>query len=213
MGDDMRVPTELPMLSERPERADAAANRVRILAAARMLLAEHGPNGVSMEAVAVAAGVGKGTVFRRFGDRVGLMEALVNDYMRSFQDAFLSGPPPLGPGADPSERLETFFVELVRLQRANLPLALAAASASGPRRDGAFGALLLHVRTLVQSVDAAIDADVTAAMLLGAVAPGVLDRLPDGHDGLDGIISSTRALLTGVLTPVRPLPDGAPTAG
>src|ERR1700726_2677170 len=67
----------------------------------------------SMQAVATAAGVGKGTVFHRFGDRDGLTQALLDDYMRDFQDAFLHGPPPLGPGAPPDERLAAFVVELV----------------------------------------------------------------------------------------------------
>jgi len=49
---------------------------------------------MTMDAVASAAGVGKGTVFRRFGDRAGLTVALLDDYMLEFQDAFLSGPPP-----------------------------------------------------------------------------------------------------------------------
>jgi AcrR family transcriptional regulator len=195
------VPVELPMFTARPERGDAAANRVRILAAARELLAEHGPDGVSMDAVAVAAGVGKGTVFRRFGDRAGLMEELVDAYMRGFQDAFLTGPPPLGPGGDPGERLEAFFVELVRLQREHLPLALAA-DTTGAARDRVFGTLLLHARTLVSAVDPTLDADVTAAMLLGAIAPAVLSRLPEARrDDLDVIIASLRTVLRGLTAP------------
>lgn len=192
-------PIPLPMLTERPERADAAANRVRILHAAGRLLAEHGPDGVSIDAVAAAAGVGKGTVFRRFGDRAGLMQALVSDYMRGFQDAFLTGPPPLGPGGDPRERLETFFVELVRLQRAHLPLALAADLTAGSAESRVYGTLLLHARTLVHAVDPGADADVVAALLLGAVAPGVINRLPRERRGdVAGIESAVRTLLRGL---------------
>src|SRR5258708_3978379 len=104
MTDRERHPLSLPLLEQRPERRDAAVNRKRILAAARALFAERGVDGTSMDAVAAAAGVGKGTLFRRFGDRAGLTEALLDDATAALQDAFLSGPPPLGPGAPASMR-------------------------------------------------------------------------------------------------------------
>ncbi|BFO19011.1 hypothetical protein SHKM778_53990 [Streptomyces sp. KM77-8] len=96
-------PQELPQLGTDPDepclRADAARNRARLLEAAALLVAERGPDGVTMEEVAAAARVGKGTVFRRFGDRTGLLTALLDHSEKKFQAAFLSGPPPLGPGA------------------------------------------------------------------------------------------------------------------
>ena len=52
-----------------------------------------------MEAVAAAAGVGKGTVFRRFGDRTGLVRALISDTEIEMQERMIRGAPPLGPGA------------------------------------------------------------------------------------------------------------------
>jgi AcrR family transcriptional regulator len=189
----------LPMLAQPPERGDAAANRARILAAARELLATHGPGGVSMEAVAHAAGVGKGTLFRRFGSRAGLMEALVSDYMRDFQDAFLTGPPPLGPTGDPRERLEAFILELLRLQREHLPFALAADAASSHARDRVYGVLLLHTRALIHAIDQELDADIIAAMLLGAVSPSVIDRLPLAQNSdFDAVVAAARSLLGGL---------------
>jgi AcrR family transcriptional regulator len=89
----------LPIAGQRRERADAAANRCRILDAARLVLAQRGADATSIDAVTAAAGVGKGTVFRRFGDRSGLFRALLDDSLRTFQDDFMLGPPPLGPGA------------------------------------------------------------------------------------------------------------------
>jgi AcrR family transcriptional regulator len=65
------------MTDGRPERADAARNRRAILAATEKLLASHRPQDISMEQIAAAAGVGKGTVFHRFGNRTGLMHALM----------------------------------------------------------------------------------------------------------------------------------------
>lgn len=102
---------ELPLSERAPElteRADAASNRRRILAAASELFAERGPACVSMQDVAQAAGVGMGTMYRRFGDRAGLTFTLLGERHRVFQEELLRGAPPLGPGAPPLERLHAF---------------------------------------------------------------------------------------------------------
>jgi Bacterial regulatory proteins, tetR family len=65
------TPIELGRTEPLRERADAARNRLRILDAAARLFAELGVDAVSLDAVAAEAGVGKGTVFRRFGDKSG----------------------------------------------------------------------------------------------------------------------------------------------
>ena len=62
-----------------PERADAARNRHAVLAAALRMVDQCGVDVVSMDAVAAEAGVGKGTLFRRFGSREGLMAAVLNE--------------------------------------------------------------------------------------------------------------------------------------
>ncbi|MFG2679925.1 TetR/AcrR family transcriptional regulator [Streptomyces sp. NPDC048392] len=111
---------------ERCLRADAARNRARLLEAAERLVAEHGAAGLTMEAVAAAASVGKGTVFRRFGDRTGLLAALLDHSERKFQASLLSGPPPLGPGAPPVERLRAFGCAMLRRAIDELDLQLAA---------------------------------------------------------------------------------------
>src|SRR5690606_10806214 len=49
------------------------------------------------------------TVYRRFGDRARLVFAVIDDREREFQAAFLQGPPPLGPGAAPRDRLRAFL--------------------------------------------------------------------------------------------------------
>ena len=92
----------------RPERADAARNRRRLLAVAREMLAAEGADKLTMDALADRAGLGKGTVFRRFGTRAGIFQALLDDDERDFQRQVLSGPPPLGPGAQPLDRLTAY---------------------------------------------------------------------------------------------------------
>src|SRR5690349_9939436 len=91
------------------ERADAARNRRRVLDAAAALFAARGVSGVSMDEVAAEAGVGKGTLFRRFGDKAGLAAALLDDRERELQQAVLDGPAPIGPGAAPAQRLQAFL--------------------------------------------------------------------------------------------------------
>ncbi|MFE6844344.1 TetR/AcrR family transcriptional regulator [Streptomyces sp. NPDC057686] len=65
------------------ERADAARNRLRILDAARRLLASDGFADLSQDAVAKEAGVGVGTVHRRFHNRAGLVHALIEPPRRT----------------------------------------------------------------------------------------------------------------------------------
>jgi len=87
------------------ERADAARNRRLLLATARDMLAEQGADKLTMDGLAERAGLGKGTVFRRFGTRAGIFAALLDDDERDFQEQVLAGPPPLGPGAPAPARL------------------------------------------------------------------------------------------------------------
>jgi AcrR family transcriptional regulator len=190
----------LPLLEDRCERRDAAENRERILTAARGLLETRGVAGLSMDAVAAAAAVGKGTIFRRFGDRAGLIHALLDGYMRDFQDAFLSGPPPLGPGAPASERLEAFAVELLALQERHLVLALAGEALPSDAPRGVYGALRMHVEQLLQKIDPRLDAEVLAAMILGALSPSVVHGAVHGSEpaGVEALQVSARALLRGV---------------
>jgi AcrR family transcriptional regulator len=94
-------------------RRDAARNRELLLQAARELIETCGVDGLTMATVAQRAGVGKGTVFRRFGSRAGLMMTLLSDAEAGFQGRFMFGPPPLGPGAPPLERLVACGVERI----------------------------------------------------------------------------------------------------
>src|SRR5271170_6564623 len=60
---------------ERPKRADARRNQARLIAAAREVFAEAGV-GAAMEAIAREAGVGVGTLYRNFPQRIDLVEAV-----------------------------------------------------------------------------------------------------------------------------------------
>ena len=80
------------------ERADAARNRQTILDAADELFAlADAPASVSMDDIARVAGVGKGTLFRRFGDRTNLIRQVYTARISPLRAQIESGPPPLGP--------------------------------------------------------------------------------------------------------------------
>ncbi|MGW1835408.1 TetR/AcrR family transcriptional regulator [Streptomyces sp. BBFR2] len=161
---------ELADFAVRPprERADAAHNRRRILAAAAQLFAEHGVDGVSLDTIAAQARVGKGTLFRRFGNKAGLAAALLDDQDRELQERILFGPPPLGPGAAPAERILAFFDAYLRVLEVNLELIrLSETAAPGARyRVGSYGFWQRHLAILLAEAQPELDAECTAHLLL-----------------------------------------------
>ncbi|MGW6358770.1 TetR/AcrR family transcriptional regulator [Streptomyces sp. NPDC055092] len=174
-------PTDLALTpaGERPAlRADAARNRTRLLEAASRLMSECGAANLTMEAVATAAGVGKGTVFRRFGDRTGLLIALLDHREQQLQAAFLSGPPPLGPDAPAPERLHAFGPALIRHERDHHELILAART--DPLRNYAVPANRLrhtHVMLLLRQAGVRGDTDLLAHTLLAAADTALVHHL------------------------------------
>ncbi|MER6781163.1 MULTISPECIES: helix-turn-helix domain-containing protein [unclassified Streptomyces] len=163
------MPLELLHAPPPKERADAARNRAAVLEAAARLFAEQGVEAVSMDQVAAAAGVGKGTLFRRFGDKSGLAAALLDARERVLQEAILHGPPPLGPGAPADERLAAFLNAYLDYLLEHLALVRMSETATpGARyRIGAYRFWHRHVAILLAT---APDPDHTAHALLAALA-------------------------------------------
>jgi AcrR family transcriptional regulator len=157
-----------PDAPSRSERADAARNRQRVLRAAETLFALHGAANVSMEDVARAAGVGKGTLYRRYSDRAALAVALLDEHERDLQERMLRGEPPLGPGAPPAERLAAFYAAMVQLLDRHLDLALAAETGAARYRPGAYRAWLMHVGVLLRQASVP---DPTGALAEALLAP------------------------------------------
>lgn len=163
---------ELPVVdSVGAERADAARNRRRILAAAERLFAEHGVHRTTMDAIAIEAGVGKGTLFRRFGDRASLALAVLDETERTLQEEILRGAPPLGPGAPPRERLIAFGDAILDRTEQHSELMLEAELTGGMSylRSSPRAARWLHVRTLVEQAGTCGDPDYLADVLIGAL--------------------------------------------
>lgn len=161
---------ELPVIAEEAvERQDAARNRERILCAARRLFEERGAGCVSMDEVAEAAGVGKGTLFRRFGSRSALAAAVLSERERAFQEAFIRGEPPLGPGAPPAQRLIAFGEAMLDTLEAHSELLLAAEMGPAHFEHPAFAVHRLHVTLLLGQADPGCDAELIAQMLMAAL--------------------------------------------
>jgi len=161
-----------------PPRADATRNRARLLDTARRLVAERGAEALSMDCLAEAAGLGKGTIFRRFGSRAGLFEALVDDTERAFQEACMSGPAPLGPGADPVTRLVAYGRR--RLDLLVEQGALLAASSHGTSALGlhpASRAAGMHVRVLLRAAGLQADLELLTVQLLATLDPALVLNL------------------------------------
>jgi AcrR family transcriptional regulator len=161
----------LPLIEPEPsERADAARNRARILCAARRLFEERGAESVSMDEIAEAAGVGKGTLFRRFGSRAALARQLLDEQDRALQEGFIRGAPPLGPGAPPYERLIAFGEAWLDILSVHGELLLAAEHCGARFVSAPYAAHRLHLLLLLREGDPECDAEALAEMLLSMLS-------------------------------------------
>jgi AcrR family transcriptional regulator len=186
------------------ERADAARNRRAILLATERLLARHRPDEVTIEQVAAAAGVGKGTVFHRFGSRMGLMVALMRERALDLGEAVETGPPPLGPGAPPRERLLAFLSAVVDVVGRNKGLLAALGQETAPRAHGEHHPVYDfwhgHIGTLIAAARPDLDAPLLADLLLaGLHAEPILRLLERGETARleQGLHALARGVLSG----------------
>ncbi|MBV2155367.1 TetR/AcrR family transcriptional regulator [Kitasatospora sp. SUK 42] len=181
------------MSEGRRERADAVRNRRAILRATEELLAGRRPEQISMEQIAAAAGVGKGTVFHRFGSRTGLMLALMRERALDLDEAVRSGPPPLGPGAPARERLYAFLDAVVEVVGRNKSLlaeldhaAGTAAPSTGEAPPTAHPVYLgwhAHLSALLAELRPDLDTELVAHLLLGSLQSNPLLRLLEQGEG------------------------------
>jgi polyketide synthase 12 len=153
------------------ERADAARNRRHLLATARQMLAEQGPDKLTMDGLAERACLGKGTVFRRFGTRAGIFAALLDDDERAFQQQVLAGPPPLGPGTAPLDRLIAYGQARTRFLIAHYDIARSAFDGHQPIPAGSQSPMSqMHIRMLLGQMHLpGADVDMLAIQLTAAL--------------------------------------------
>lgn len=148
------------------ERGDAARNRALLIDAARRLISERGAEAVTMDDVAAGAGVGKGTLFRRFGSRAGLMIVLLDEDEKAAQRAFMFGPPPLGPGAPALQRLLAYGRERLRFAWDHHALLSDAGRDPQTRFNAPATLHRSHVRLLLESAGTTGDLDAQTDALL-----------------------------------------------
>lgn len=151
----------------RRERSDAAANRERILAAARKLFAERGVAATSLNQIARLARVGPGTLYRRFAHKGELCQALLADDLAAFEQQVATLMD--GPGAPVSAlaRLDGVLDALLRMIEGHMPLLVAS-------QNGAFNAPRL---SLFQTPFYRWLAAVIEGLLADALAQGEIGEL------------------------------------
>ncbi|MFF4592376.1 TetR/AcrR family transcriptional regulator [Amycolatopsis sp. NPDC001319] len=175
-------PIAIPLGGPREERADAARNRAHLIEVARAMVDELGADKVTMDGLAERAGLGKGTVFRRFGTRAGIFLALLDVEETAFQERVLNGPPPLGPGAPAVERLVAFGHARMAFLIEHTVLARAALDPGQPIPVSASPSLF-HLQMLLREACPDVPGVHALALQLTAALEGPLLlylRAPDG---------------------------------
>lgn len=189
-------------------RADAVRNRRKILDAAERLIDTVGVHQLTMDEVARVAEVGVGTVYRRFGDLSGLANALLHDRECELQDAFMTGKPPLGPGAPPATRVVAFLHALLDRVVDQHDLLIVAETHTPTARyvSGAYVLHSTHLVKLVTEADPELDAQFVAEMLLASVSASlILHQRSVRQMSLQRIKDGLAAVAERVLTaPERP---------
>ncbi|MGH3630966.1 MAG: TetR/AcrR family transcriptional regulator [Sciscionella sp.] len=92
------TPSTNPSNTSRAPRRDALRNDAVVLQAAREVLAEQGPQ-ASMESIAVRAGLGVGTIYRRFTSKDALLDAIARLFVEEMDQAAAAALADPEPGA------------------------------------------------------------------------------------------------------------------
>jgi AcrR family transcriptional regulator len=168
------------------ERADAVRNRAAVLDAAEALFQREDLEHVSLARIAQAAGVGKATVTRRFGDLLGLVDALIAPRVAALQERVRSGEPPLGPGGDAVVRLHAYLDALLDFALENRTL-IRALERYGRYAYYANPASQFWIEELADRIHTArptVDAGYLAHSIFTALRADVIDYLRE-HQHMD----------------------------
>ncbi len=161
--------------TSRPLRADARRNRDRILSSARELFARSGPQ-AQMDEVAAHAGVGLGTLYRRFPTKEALVTAMVQERFESFVAI-----------ARAAEDVEDPFEALVAVMRGHNQAA---------QDDAVFQLAMMQLDTFhwegIEEQKAAVGESVTRILNRGKAAGVLRDDLTfDDYTMIMGSITAT----------------------
>jgi AcrR family transcriptional regulator len=165
-------------------RKDAVRNRKAVLAAADALFdRSESPEDVTMAEVAAAAGVGKATIFRAFGDRRGLLLALYQARVEPLRKAVESGSPPLGPATPSLKRVPALLDTLLcfKLDNRRLALALEETGNSSPYQAAHYEQWHDLLQAMLEQIPGLNDSSFTAHALLAATRADLIEYLA-GHE-------------------------------
>ncbi|MDO0930562.1 helix-turn-helix domain-containing protein [Streptomyces sp. DG2A-72] len=186
-------------MPERKPRVDAARNREAVLAAADALFAEcASPDAVTMADIAAAAGVGKATLFRGYGDRTGLIHALYAARLEPLRQAVTDGPPPLGPDTPPAERIPALLDALLcfKLDHRHLSLALEGTGSDSPYQAAHYEWWHGIFRDVLDRLPGFTGGDFAAHALLAAVRADLVAHLADRRNMTREVLRAELAAYT-----------------
>jgi AcrR family transcriptional regulator len=192
---------------------DESGHRERIVAAAAALLADGGPDAVSTRAVSAAAGVQPPTIYRLFGDKQGLLDAVVVHGFTTYLDSKAA----VAPLDDPVEDLRAGWDRHVALGLDNPALytLMYARGTSTPAAVAAFDVLVERVRRVARAGRLAVPESRAVALIHAAghgttltlIATPEADRDPElSRTAREAVIA---AITTGTSPPTSPGPATA----
>ncbi|MFG1708428.1 TetR/AcrR family transcriptional regulator [Nonomuraea sp. M3C6] len=125
------------------------------------------------------AGVGKGTLFRAFGDRTGLIRALYAARLEPIMEVVEAGPPPLGPATPPLQRIPALLDAVLCFKLDNRPLALALEETgnSSPYQAEHYERWHSLLQAVLEQIPGLTDSDFTAHALLAATRADLVEHL------------------------------------
>lgn len=176
-------------------RADAARNREAVLRATGQLFdTADDPERVSMDDIAAAAGVGKGTLFRGFGDRAGLVRELYEQRAQQLHSSVEGDPD--RPAADNIARLMDALLRF-KIENRTLTRALENMGGASPYTNSSYGRLHSRLEELVTEARGPEAADFLAHALLAATRSDLVAHLGDWPESRlqEGLAALVRSIL------------------
>ena len=168
------------MADIRPQRADAVRNRTRILEAAREQITLHGPD-VPMDAIAEAADVAVGTLYRHYPTKTALVAAVLAEHVDQMADDIETAYAHVQAGARPLDELTDLVARIIESAARDHAVKAAAqrfGAAQYPPEHEQRGFAAMNRIIAAAQADGDLHPDVTAddVALLLATAP--LDQSP-----------------------------------
>lgn len=178
-------------------RSDARANQKRIVDAARSAFAADGPD-VRMEEIARRAGVGVGTVYRRFPAKADLVSAILDERVADLLELFAEHA-----DDEPCAALDAFFEAMVRLQAQDRGVIRLMAQSLGPaaypdNMDDLIDAVWRVIRRGQRAGSLRRDIRRDDVVPLVRMASAALDERADDNAGCAAALRRARVLLDGL---------------